>query len=109
MNFYSFNLIGNRIDYDYYLYHFQNNFKELHPEVSEHTAHDARHSLRDALRRLGIDDVIINSILGHSNDDVGKDVYSHVTIQEKLEAIKRVTYKEKKLYILSPEKQEKTS
>lgn len=93
---------GNKMDYDYYLYHFKYNFKDLHPEVSEHTAHDARHMLRNELRKLGIKDIIINSIIGHSNDDVGEDVYSHVSIQEKFESIKMVTYKEqKKLYILA--------
>ena len=93
---------GNKVDYDYYLYHFQHNFKYLHPELSGHTAHDARHMLRNELRKLGIKDIIINSILGHSNDDVGEDIYSHVSIEEKLEAIKMITYKEqKKLYILA--------
>lgn len=93
---------GNKMDYDYYLYHYKNNFKDLHTEVSEHTAHDARHMLRNELRKLGVKDVIINAIIGHSNDDVGEDVYSHVSIEEKQEAIKMVTYKEqKKLYILA--------
>ena len=90
---------GNKMDYDYYFYHFQNNFEKLHPEVSDHTAHDARHMLRNELRKLGIKDIIINSIIGHSNDDVGEDIYSHVSIEEKQEALKMVTYKEqKKLY-----------
>lgn len=84
---------GNRIDYDYYLYHYKHNFKNLHPEISEHTAHDARHMLRNELRIIGVKDIIINSIIGHSNDDVGEDTYSHVSIEEKLEAIKMVTYK----------------
>lgn len=93
---------GNKVDYDYYLYHFQNNFVKFHPEVAEHTAHDARHMLRNELRKLGVKDIIINAIIGHSNDDVGDDVYSHVSIEEKQEAIKMVTYKEqKKLYILA--------
>lgn len=93
---------GNKMDYDYYLYHYKHNFKDLHPEVSQHTAHDARHMLRNELRKLGIKDIIINSILGHSNDDVGEDIYSHVSIEEKLAAIKMITYKkQKKLYILA--------
>lgn len=93
---------GKKIDYDYYLYHYKYNFKNLHSKVSNHTAHDARHTLRNELRKLGIKDIIINSIIGHSNDDVGEDVYSHVSIEEKLEAIKMVTYKEqRKLYILA--------
>lgn len=93
---------GNKVDYEYYFYHFQNNFEKLHPEVSDHTAHDARHMLRNELRKLGIKDIIINAIIGHSNDDVGEDIYSHVSIEEKQEAIKQVTYKEqKKLYIFA--------
>lgn len=100
---------GNKMDYDYYLYHYQHNFRDLHPELSGHTAHDARHTLRNELRKLNVKDIIINSIIGHSNDDVGEDVYSHVSIEEKLEAIKLVTYKEQnKLYILR-KKQEKIS
>lgn len=100
---------GNKMDYDYYLYHYQHNFRDLHPELSGHTAHDARHTLRNELRKLNVKDIIINSIIGHSNDDVGEDVYSHVSIAEKLEAIKLVTYKEQnKLYILK-KNQEKIS
>ena len=93
---------GNKVDYSYYLWHFQNNFKPLHLELAEHTAHDARHTLRTELKKLNIKDIIINSIIGHSNDDIGDDVYTHISIKEKLEAIKQVTYKEqKKLYIFA--------
>lgn len=93
---------GNKVDYDFYLYHFKKNFKKLHPLVSEHTAHDARHTVRNELRKLNVKDIIINSILGHSNDDVGEDIYSHVSIEEKQEALKLITYKEtKNLYILN--------
>ncbi len=93
---------GNKVDYSYYFYHFQFNFEKLHPEVSSHTAHDARHTLRTELKKLNVKDIIINSILGHSNDDVGDDIYTHISIKEKQEAIKLVTYKEqKKLYILA--------
>ena len=92
---------GNKADYDYYLYHYKFNFKKLHPEVSEHTAHDARHTLRTELKKLNVKDIIINSIIGHSNEDVGDDVYTHISIEEKMEAIKLVNYKEQnKLYIL---------
>jgi len=87
---------GNKADYDYYLYHFKNNFKALHPSVSSHTAHDARHTLRTELKRLNIKDIVINSIIGHSNDDIGDDIYTHISIEEKQEAIKQVKYKEQK-------------
>lgn len=93
---------GNKMDYDYYLYHYKYNFKDLHPEVSEHTAHDARHTLRTELKKLNIKDIIINSIIGHSNDDIGDDVYTHISIEEQQAAIKLVNYKEeKKLYVLA--------
>lgn len=91
---------GNKMDYDYYLYHYKKNFKDLHPEVSNHTAHDTRHMLRNELRKLKIDNVIINAIIGHSNDDVGEDIYSHVSIEEKKEALNLVNYKEQKKLLI---------
>ena len=83
---------GNKLNYDHYSYHYKYNFKDLHSFVSTHTAHHARHTLRNELRKLRVDRVIINSIIGHSNRNVGEDIYSHVSIEEKLEAIKMVTY-----------------
>jgi integrase len=84
---------GNKADYDYYFYHYKHNFKDLHPFISLHTAHHARHTLRNELRKLNVQKVIINSIIGHSNGNVGEDVYTHISVEEKLEAIKKVTYK----------------
>lgn len=84
---------GNRIDYDYYLYHYKNNFRSLHRFVSAHTAQHARYTLRRELKKLNVCDVIANAIIGKSNRNVGEDIYSHVSIEEKLEAIKMVTYK----------------
>lgn len=101
---------GIRANYDYYLYHYKHNFKDMHPFISKHTTHDARHSLITELRKIGVKDHIINSIVGHSNDDIDKDVYTHVSIKEKMEAIKMIKYKEaKKLYVLNQQKQKKTS
>lgn len=97
-----------KANYDYYLYHYKLNFIEKHPKLEHHTAHECRHTLRTELERLNIKQVIINSILGHSNDDTGLDVYTHISIEEKLEAIKMVTYKDtKKLYVLSANQQQK--
>lgn len=93
---------GKRVDYDYYERCYRLIFKNLHPAVSTHTAHDARHTLRDELRKLNIKEIIINSLLGHTNGDTGQDVYSHVSIKEKLKAVKMITYKEsKKLYVMN--------
>lgn len=93
---------GRKVNYDYYLYHYKLNFIEKHHFLEHHTAHECRHTFRTELEKLNIKEVIINSIIGHSNDNVGKDIYTHVSIEEKLEAINMLTYKEqKKLYILA--------
>lgn len=92
---------GRRTNYDYYLYHYKYNFIEKHPFLKRKTAHCGRHTLRNELEKLNVKQIIINSIIGHSNENVGQDIYSHISIEEKLEAIKMVTYKEKKIYVLS--------
>ena len=92
---------GNRTNYDYYLYHYKYNFINKHSLLNGMTAHCGRHTLRNELEKLNVKQIIINSIIGHSNENVGQDIYSHVSIEEKLEAIKLVTYKERKIYVLS--------
>lgn len=98
-------IAGNRkANYDYYLYHYRKNFIEKHPILEHHTAHECRHTLRTELEKLNIKQVIINSIMGHSNEDTGLDVYTHISIDEKIEAIKMITYKEQeKIYVLKTE------
>lgn len=93
---------GNKANYDYYLYHYKENFIDKHSFLEHHTAHDGRHTLRTELEKLNVKQVIINSIIGHSNDNVGQDVYTHISVEEKLEAIKLITYEEQnKLYVLT--------
>lgn len=93
---------GNRANYDYYLYHYKENFIEKHSFLEHHTAHDGRHTLRTELEKLNVKQVIINSIIGHSNDNVGQDVYTHISIEEKQTAINLVTYKKNNnLYVLA--------
>lgn len=96
-------IAGNRkANYDYYLYHYKFNFIEKHPKLEHHTAHECRHTFRTELEKLNIKQVVINSIMGHSNDDTGLDVYTHISVEEKLEAVKMINYKEqKKIYILA--------
>lgn len=93
---------GRKANYDYYLYHYKLNFIEKHPFLEHHTAHECRHTLRSELEKLNVKQVIINSIIGHSNDNVGQDIYTHISIEEKIQAINLVDYKEKqKLYIFA--------
>lgn len=93
---------GNRVNYDYYLYHYKQNFIDKHKYLNHHTAHDGRHTLRNELEKLNIKQVIINSIIGHSNENVGQDIYTHISVEEKLKAIRLVTYKKtNNLYVLT--------
>lgn len=85
---------GKRTNYDYYFYHYKQNFIDKHPFLQNHTVHECRHTLRTELERYNVKQVIINSIIGHSNENVGQDVYTHISIEEKFEAIKLITYKE---------------
>lgn len=87
---------GKRTNYDYYLYHYKFNFIDKHPFLNSHTAHECRHTLRTELEKQNVKQVIINSIIGHSNENVGQDIYTHITIEEKIEAIKLITYKKLK-------------
>lgn len=93
---------GNRANYDYYLYHYKENFIDKHQYLNHHTAHDGRHTLRTELEKQNVKQIIINSIIGHSNENVGQDIYTHISIEEKFEAIKLITYrKTNNLYILA--------
>ena len=93
---------GNRANYDYYLYHYKKNFIYKHEFLNHHTAHDGRHTLRTELEKQNIKQVIINSIIGHSNESVGKDIYTHISVEEKFEAIKLIAYKKtNNLYIIN--------
>lgn len=87
---------GKRTNYDYYLYHYKFNFIDKHTFLNNHTAHECRHTLRTELEKQNVKQVIINSIIGHSNKNVGQDIYTHITIEEKIEAISLITYKKLK-------------
>lgn len=87
---------GRRTNYDYYLYHYKFNFINKHPFLNNHTAHECRHTLRTELEKQNVKQVIINSILGHSNENIGQDIYTHITIEEKIEAINLISYKKLK-------------
>lgn len=92
---------GKRISYNIYSYYFSE-FIKKYPEFSGKTAHCGRHTLETELQRLNIKPTIINSILGHKNGNVADDVYNHVSLKEKIEAINMLKYQETKIHILNP-------
>ncbi|MCI8396192.1 MAG: tyrosine-type recombinase/integrase [Clostridia bacterium] len=94
---------GKRITYAMYLKYYKK-FIKGHPLLLDKTAHCGRHALETELQKLNIKQTIINSILGHANGNVADDVYNHVSIEEKIEAINMVTYEIGKLCILKSKK-----
>lgn len=72
--------------------------------LGNHSIHECRHTFRTELERLGIRHVTINAILGHKNKDVGLDIYTHISLEEKIKAVQMVNYSIKKLILLKTAK-----
>lgn len=75
-------------------------FKKKYKFLENRTIHECRHTFRTELERLNVKQVIINSILGHKNEDTGLDVYTHITLEEKKIAINMITYENKNNLII---------
>lgn len=73
--------------------HFRNFFANNY-ELGKHTMHECRHTFRTELERLNIKQVTINAILGHKNNNVGLDVYTHVSQEDKISAVNLINYRE---------------
>lgn len=85
---------GEKIDYNMYHDLFTKFMEEL--EISYHTTHDTRKSVRSELDRLGANKVCTDRILGHKNNDVGEDVYTIKFIEELIQTINLLDYRKKK-------------
>ncbi len=91
---------GNRLFYANYNRYYSLYFRNKHVFLKGKTAHCGRHTLETELQKLNVKQTIINSILGHKNGDVGSDIYNHISVEEKIEALKLVTYKIGKIVVL---------
>lgn len=85
---------SNRLLYPKYRVMFNDYMKSL---GLTHTSHDARHTVESELDRKSANTVAKNLIMGHKNKGTGEDVYTHKSIQELLETIELLSYKESKL------------
>lgn len=52
----------------------------------EHTAHDTRHTFVSMMTAAGVNKVVLQRIVGHSNKDV-TDLYTHLELKQLIEAI----------------------
>lgn len=55
----------------------------------EHTAHDTRHTFISMMSAAGVEKIVIQRIVGHSNQDV-TDHYTHLEIRRLIEAIDKI-------------------
>lgn len=79
------NRLGNHFQYHSFLVdHWYKSFNK------SHTPHDTRHTTVSKLVEVGVDDRIIKSIVGHKGGDVTQDVYTHIKLETKLQAINKI-------------------
>lgn len=57
---------------------------------SKHTCHDTRHTCISMLTEAGTDKRVIQAIVGHRGAEITESVYTHISIDAKLEAINRI-------------------
>ena len=62
-------------------------YRTLEDFGMDHTIHETRHTFRTKLDDLGVRSIIINLLMGHSNGNVGEDVYTHKRIEQLRDAI----------------------
>lgn len=91
---------GKRLFYADYNNYYNSKFIDKHEILKGKTAHCGRHGLETELKRLNVKPQIVNAIIGHKNGNVGDDIYYDITIEEMIEAIKLVTFKIGKIYVL---------
>ena len=85
--------------YNFFAHKFYD-FKRKYNFLENRTIHECRHTFRTELERLNVKQVIINSILGHKNENTGLDVYTHISLEEKKIAVNMINYKNNKLIVL---------
>ena len=61
--------------------------KAIQPLGMKHTIHETRHTCASLLNSAGANDVCTKMILGHQQEGVTKQVYTHKTVQELIHAI----------------------
>lgn len=79
-----------KMTYDTYKKRFEQFMEE---NKMKHTAYDTRHTFATECSSVGIPDVIIKRLLGHSlSNDVTNNVYIHKTIEELKKEIEKIKY-----------------
>lgn len=57
-----------------------------------HLLHDTRHTFVTNARKCGVDDLCLKRIVGHSVEGVTANIYTHITMEELLLEVNKVSY-----------------
>ena len=79
---------GKRISSDALRYHLQK-FNEANE--TDVKSHDCRHTFITAMEKRGVKKALVQKIVGHKTGDVTDDVYTHYSVEEKLEAVNKLS------------------
>ena len=61
--------------------------------LGDHKPHDTRHTFISMASNVGIDEVIIKRIVGHSSkNNITQEVYTHKTIQQYIDAVNKLPF-----------------
>lgn len=66
------------------------NIREQMKSKLHHLPHDTRHTFASLAVEEEIDQRLIDEILGHAHQNLTLDVYSHLGLQRKLDAVNRI-------------------
>lgn len=65
-------------------------YRQYFVEHYGHLPHDTRHTCVSLLTEAGVDERIIKSIIGHAGENVTEKVYTHISLEAKIEAINKL-------------------
>lgn len=58
----------------------------------EHTPHDTRHTFITKARECGLNNLVIQRIVGHAPDTITEKVYTHLTNEDLVESVNKVNF-----------------
>jgi len=70
----------------------RNRLMKIYPDLEYVTFHDLRHSCASWLLSKGVDMKTIQEILGHSSMSTTADIYAHVNVDKKREALEKLHF-----------------
>ena len=72
------------------MYYTYDQLKKFLKKDMGHSLHDTRHTFISMMTEIGTDARIIKQIVGHAGRDITEDVYTHVSLERKLEAVNKL-------------------